>query len=199
MNGIENILSYIKSESDAENEAIEREAIGECERIRQRYARMEREEYHKRIMDGISEAERRLERLNNLAVLESKKQVLRTQQEMIAGAFEYAANEFKQLPKDEYIAFLARCACEASLTGTESIILSPDDKESIGGQVLSEANSALSRAGKIASLILSEETANISGGLILSDGNTEADCSIESLMAEARVKLSPAVASILFD
>ena len=199
MNGIEKILAHIKAESDAQCEAIEREAAEECERIRAEYAKIEKEEYTKLIDAGTIEAARRLERLGSLAVLESKKHILKTQQEMVLETFEYAAKTLLELPEGEYIDFLAKQACAASLTGTEAIILSAADQQSIGKKVLDAANGALASLGKTASLTLSESTADIRGGLILSGGDIEVNCSIDALVAAYRNELSPAVAAVLFD
>ena len=199
MNGIEKILAHIQAESDSECEEIERAAAEECDRIRDEYARSEQDEYRKLIDAGTKDAERRLERMGNMAALESKKHVLMTQQEMVTEAFEYAAGKLRGLPEREYINFLAKQACAASLTGTEMIILSPSDYNTVGKEVLNAANSALRAAAKTASLTLSKETADIRGGLILSGGDIEVNCSIDALMAEYRNELSPAVASVLFD
>ena len=199
MNGIEKILEHIKSESGAECEAIRRAAAEECDRIDAEYAAAEQDEYKKLLNAGTSEAQRRLERLSSLAALESKKHVLATQQEMVAEAFEYAAKKLLELPDSDYIEFLARHASAASLTGEEAIILSPSDRNRIGKKVRDAANSKLSAAGKTASLTLSEKTAGIRGGLILSGGNIEVNCSIDALIAVYRNELSPAVSSVLFD
>ena len=198
MNGIEKILAHIKSESDAECEAVERASEEECKRIRAEYAETEQEEYRKLLDTGKKEAERRFERLKSLAALESKKHILATQQEMVTEAFAYAANKLLELPRGEYIAFLAGQASAASLTGKETIILSPSDYSGCGKDVLDAANAALKAAGKTASLTLSEKTADIRGGLILSSGDIEVNCSVDALVAEYRNELSPAVASVLF-
>ena len=199
MNGIEKILAHIETESYAECEAIERESAEECGRIRAEYAKVEQDEYWKLVNAGTKEAERRLDRLNSLAALESKKHVLATQQEMVAVAFDHAANKLLELPESEYVAFLVKHACNASLTGTEAIILSPADNSRFGNDVLLAANAALREAGRTASLTLSDRTTDIRGGLILSGGDIEVNCSVDSLIAEHKNELSPAVASVLFD
>ena len=199
MNGLEKILAHILKESDAECAVIEKEAAAECERIRASYEKAEQDEYWKLVNEGTKEAERRLERLNSLAALEAKKHVLMTQQEMLTEAFSYAAKKLLELPGNEYTGFLAKQAYSASLSGTETIILSPTDRERYGRDVLELANSALSAAGKTANLSLSDKTADISGGLILSGGDIEVNCSIDALIAECRNRISPEVASVLFD
>ena len=199
MNGIEKILAHIKAESDAECEAIKKEAAEECKRIRAEYAETEQKEYNKLVSDGAADAERRLERLNSLAALESKRHVLMTQQEMLTAAFEHAAKALLELPERDYIDFLVRQTCAASLSGTETIILSPADRDRVGAEVLGAANASLSASGRTASLTLSDKTANIRGGLILSGGDIEVNCSIDALVEEYRNELSPSVASVLFD
>ena len=199
MNGIEKILEHISSESASECAAIAKDAAEECERVRAEYAKAEQDQYWELVNDGTKEAERRLERLNSLAALESKKHVLATQQDMIVAAFDLAATKILGLPGPEYVEFLAKLACAASLTGTEKIILSSSDLSRIGNEVVSAANSILSKNGKPASLTLSDAPADIRGGLILSGGDIEANCSVDSLMSQYRNELSPLVAAELFE
>ncbi|MCL2125520.1 MAG: V-type proton ATPase subunit E [Oscillospiraceae bacterium] len=199
MNGIEKIIAHIKSESDAECEDIRRAAAEECEQIRSKYAKAEQDEYEKLLATGKLDADNRLERMHSLAMLESKKHVLMTQQEMVADAFEYAAKKILGLPEPEYVALLAKLAAAASMTGGETLVLSPADKGRIGAAVLEGANGALRAAGKNAGLTLAEKTADIRGGLILSGGDIEVNCSIDALLEECRNELSPAIAAILFD
>ena len=199
MNGINKIIEHIKSESAAQCKAIEQGAQEECARIREQYAKAEQDEYWKAVNDGTKEIERRLERLTSLAMLESKKMVLATQQEMVNAAFELAVRKLSELPDEEYAAFLVKLACNASLTGTELIMMSQSDSKRFGKEVLNAANAALKAAGRPASLRLSETAVNIRGGLILSGGDIESNCSIEALIAEYRNDLAPRVASELFD
>ena len=199
MIGIEKILAHIQSESDNECKAIEDSAAEENKRILAESKKAEQDEYRDLIDTGTKEAEQRIERLNSLAVLESKKRVLMTQQEMVAEAFNHAAKTILGLPEREYIQFLVKLACSASLTGSETVILSQSDLGRFGKEVLDASNSALSAAGKTASLTLSEKTADIGGGLILSGGDIEVNCSIEALLAEHKNELSPKIASVLFD
>ena len=198
MNGIEKILAHIKSESAAECETITKGAAEQCELISAQYAKAEQDEYWKVFNAGTKEAERRLERLNSLAALESKKLVLATQQEMIAEAFELAAKTLLELPEREYITFLAKLAFGASLTGSETIYLSQSDHKRVGNEVLNAANSALRAAGKTASLSLSDKTVNIRGGLILSGGDIEVNCGVDALVDQYRNELSPRIAAELF-
>ena len=199
MNGIEKIIEYIRSESKAECEAIETAAAEECARIRSEHAKTEQEEYWKMIDAGRKEADLRLSRLNSLAALEAKKQILMTQQEMVSSVFELAVWKLVDLPKDEYISLLAKLACSVSASGDETIILSRSDYRRVGEEVLAAANSALRAEGRSANLTLSEEPANIRGGLILSSGKIEVNCSVDALVERYRKEMTPKIASMLFE
>jgi V/A-type H+-transporting ATPase subunit E len=199
MEGIEKIINHIKSVSAKECQEITDSAIIECERIRAEYLKIEEDEYWKIINAGKKEAQQRLDQLCSLAELESKKQVLSTQQEMLSEAFKLAADMFRELSPKTYISFLIKLACDSSLSGTEEVILSPADKELFGSQLLNDANAALSEAGKKAELTLSDKTANICGGLILFGDNVITDCSTEVLVARHRNALTQFAAEQLFD
>ena len=198
MNGLDKIVEHINSRSVAECEEIAESAIIETSRIRDAHVKTEQEEYWKIINAGTEEAKRRLERLSGLAELEAKKQVLAVQQEMLDTLFDRTVDVFLNLPSGDYISFLAKNACKASLTGEEEIILSANDKANIGKQVLAAANSCLKQSGKKAALRLSETTADIKGGLMLSGGDIVADCSLEALVSLHRNALTPFAANQLF-
>jgi len=108
MNGMEKIIDFIRSESEAELREIAKKAGEECERIRAVYAAAEQDEYWNAIDAGTKETERRLERLNKLAEMEANKQILATQQEMINEAFALAAKKLKGLPKSDFEALLVK-------------------------------------------------------------------------------------------
>jgi V/A-type H+-transporting ATPase subunit E len=199
MTGVEKIIKHIASAAAAECEKIAESAVIECDRIRAEYAKVRQEEYLKIIHTGKKDVERRLERLTNLAELESKKQILTVQQEMLDAVFALTVNKLIKLPPDAYIAFLAKLACDASLTGEEEILLSAADKKKHGAKVLEAANSALSSSGKKGSLTLSDKTAEIRGGLMLSGNGVLTDCAVETLVSHHRNSLTPYAASNLFD
>ena len=198
MNGIDRIVEYIESRAVAECEEIAESAILETSRIRDEHVKIEQDEYWKIINKGTEEAKRRLERLSGLAELEAKKQVIAVQQEMLDILFENVVDIVLNLPRDDYISFLAKNACQASITGKEEIILSASDKASIGKQVLAAANACLKEHEKKAALRLSDAYADIKGGLILDGGDVVADCSLESLVSLHRNDLTAFAANQLF-
>ncbi len=199
MNGIEKIISHIQAESEAECKAIEDEAFKKCEEIRARYEKAASDEYNKITEKGATDAEVHIERLGHVAALEAKKQVLATKQELVSKAFERAAEMLSELPEDDYVALLVRLASEASRSGTEQIVLNENDRARYGGDVLKKVNKTLKAQGRTADLTLSEKTRDMRGGLILTSGDIEVNCTVDTLISQFRNELSSKVATALFE
>ena len=106
----------------------------------------------------------------------------------------YLREKIINLPKEQYVAFLAKLASQASVTGDEEIILNARDRNAIGKDVVDAANAAVS-GGR---MTLSESTGDFSGGLILKRGNVEANCTVELLVDLKRGDLSAKLAKVLF-
>ena len=98
------------------------------------------------------------------------------------------------LPKAEYVSFLAKLAAKAAVSGDEEIILNARDKAAVGADVVSAAN-ALVANGK---LKLSDDTGSFAGGLILRRGSVEANCTVELLVELCRSDMSSELAKVLF-
>ena len=102
------------------------------------------------------------------------------------------------MPEGEYVDLLAKKACEASVSGKEAVILNEDDKTALGQKVVEAANALLTAAGKEASLTLSDETANMTGGLFLKQNDVSVNCSLDSIIGTFREDMDVKVAKVLF-
>ena len=83
-------------------------------------------------------------------------------------------------------------------TGTEEIIVSPDDRKAIGRSFINSLNADLIKAGKKGEITLSDETRNIRGGFILKRGRAETNSSFDTLLTMLRDDVETRVAGILF-
>ena len=176
---------------------------------------------------GRRTADERLERLKSAAQMERRKLELAAKQEVLAEAFDLALEKLCTMPEQEYVALLTKLALEASSTGREQLIFSPQDRSRVGKQVVVAANEALVKGvapelpeaiteskvgaflGKVVNttaamvtgtglLTLSEETRPIKGGFIMVDGDIEVNCAFETLVRLQREKLEKEVAGVLF-
>ena len=199
MKGTEKIIAHIRADGDAEAKKIIDAASKQAEEKRAESFKTALAEYEKLMQAGNAECEDILSGSRRIAEMEAKKSVLSVKQEMISAAFEAAREEIVNMPRDEYTQFLARMAAEASSSGTEEIVLNARDKAEVGKAVCKAANELLSAKGTPGKLTVSEDTADISGGVIVRFGGIETNCSIDALIRQRRSGLSTEVAAALFE
>lgn len=195
---LEHILERIVADARAEAAAIEATAGEEAQRILAD-ADAEAEEISARLVaKARREAEERAARILTLARLEARNTRLAAKQEAIEEAFRLALQRLRALPAEQYSAFLLSQVLTAASTGNEKIILTPEDRDRFGRTLVEEANEALRRAGRPASLRLADETRPLAGGVILRRGEVEINCTFETALRLVRDELVPGVARCLF-
>ncbi len=198
MNGIEKISNRLVADAEAEIAELNAETAERCREIRAEYERRAQEEYQTRLAEGVKAAETRRQRLGSAAEMEAKKSILAFKQEMVAKAFSDAADRLANLPKEQYVPFLASQAAAAASSGTEELVFNARDKAAVGAEVAAAANALLEAKGIRGALTVSGETRAISGGLIVRKGNIEVNCAVETLVQLRRSELASQVAEILF-
>ena len=199
MKGTEKIIAHIRADGDAEAKRIIDAASKQAEEIRAESFKASLSEYEKLMQAGNAECEDILSGSRRIAEMEAKKSVLSVKQEMISAAFDAAREEIVNMPRDKYTQFLARMAAEAAASGMEEIVLNARDKAEVGKSVCKAANELLSAKGTPGKLTVSEDTADISGGVIVRFGGIETNCSIDALIRQRRSGLSTEVAAALFE
>ena len=198
MNGIEKITKEIASEAEAEITSVLTEAEARASAGTEDYAARAKAAEDDLLRAGREAAEQRVQRQERTAKLEAKKEILGLKQELVSAAYDKAKNAILGLDENRYVAFLAKQACAAALTGSEEIILSQSDSERLGDKLVAAANAALKERGLPGELKLSSETRPVSGGLVLRRGSIEVNCTLDKLLEMSRGGLDAEVASILF-
>ena len=191
MDGIEKITGRIAADTEAEIASIQAEARRQADEITARYEAQAKREVAAR---GRRSAEERQARLASVAQLDARKLELAAKQEMLAKAYDRAMERLTSLPDGEYVGLLAGLAAKASSTGREEVILSQKDRARYGKQVVTQANERLGDGH----LTLSVQTRPIRGGLILSDGDVEVNCTFETLVRLLRGEMDRTVVEVLF-
>lgn len=199
MKGTEKIIAHIRADGDAEAKKIIDAASKQAEEKRAESFKAALSEYEKLMQAGNAECEDILSGSRRIAEMEAKKSVLSVKQEMISAAFDAAREEIVNMPRDKYTQFLARMAAEAAVSGMEEIVLNARDKAEVGKAVCKAANELLSAKGTPGKLTVSEDTADISGGVIVRFGGIETNCSIDALIRQRRSGLSTEVAAAMFE
>ena len=228
MNGIEKITQRMEDDARRDINEILTAARAQADEITRRCREQADRESAAITARGESAAAEREKRLESMAEMESRKLVLAAKQEVLDEAFTMALEKLCTLPDEEYIELLAALAVKAARTGREKVIFSRKDRNRVGKAVVTRANDALARkvaprlpgdltdtkAGAILDkvvtgasailagtgmLTLAEETRPIKGGIILSDGDVETNCTFETLVRLQRENISGEVAKVLFD
>ncbi|MBM6925675.1 V-type ATP synthase subunit E [Pseudoflavonifractor phocaeensis] len=195
MDGIEKITGRIAADGAQEAQAILDEARAQAEAITARYEAQAQRESEEILARGRRNADERVERLASVAQLDARKLELAAKQEMLSKAYDLALEQLVNLPDKEYVKLLADLAVKASVTGKEAVIFSQKDRTRYGKQVVTQANERL----KDGHLTMSEQSRPIQGGLILSDGDVEVNCTFETLVRLQRGEMDREVAKVLFD
>lgn len=228
MNGIEKITQRMEDDAQREINEVLTAARAQADEITRRSREQADKESAAIVARGESAAAEREKRLESMAEMESRKLVLAAKQEVLDEAFTMALEKLCTLPDEEYIELLAALAVKAARTGREKVIFSQKDRNRVGKAVVTKANDALARkvapklpgdltdtrAGAILDkvvtgasailagtgmLTLAEETRPIKGGIVLSDGDVETNCTFETLVRLQRENISGEVAKVLFD
>ena len=228
MNGIDKITGKIAQDVQEEIDALLDGARRDAAEIAARYDAMAQKESEDILARGRRSAEERVERLASVAQLEARKLILGAKQEALSAAFDKALDNLLNLPEAQYVALLANLCARAARTGREEVIFSQKDRTRYGKQVVTQANEILARQvapklpGELAGskagalldkvvtgasallagtgmLTLAEESRPIKGGLILSDGDVEVNCTFETLVRLQRDEMASEVAKVLFD
>ena len=196
MKGTEKIIAHIRSDAQAQCDAVLADAQEKCDAIREDFAKQAEAAYAERIRAGVKSCADDGESAARLGRMEAKKTLLALKQEMISRSFDKAAEMLVSLPEEQYVALLAKLAAAASVTGEEEIVLNAADRARVGEAVVKAANEKLGEKGK---LMLSGSTGEFDGGLILRRGNIEVNCTSSLLVELCRGEMSAAIAGVLFE
>lgn len=198
MKGIEKITARISAEAEEAAAAILSEGEETAASIRTEYGKRARDTFESLLNQGKEALEQKVQRAGRAGRLDAKKDILSLKQEMVGQGYKMAKELILAMPEADYIRFLAREAGNASLTGREELILSPEDRQRLGEKLLKAANEVCKSRGLAGEMTLSKQTRPIQGGLVLHQGDIEVNCTLDTLLELSRGSLDAEVARILF-
>ena len=219
MTGLERITAKIIAEAESDAAKILEAADDRCAII-SKEADEKATAAEKKIAEQTEKkCEDIISRAKSSANMTKRNILLEAESEMIDRAFETARREILNFPKEKYCEILVTFI-SGSLTGLietervnrevygdteelpEEILLNADDKAAYGNIILEELRRKV--VGKIDSSVLkkvkiSDETANIDGGIILRYGNIELNCSISKMINGLRATFEGEIAKVIFE
>ncbi len=219
MNGIEKITARIEEDGKAENAALLAQARAEAADIAAKYQAEAQAAAAEILAQGRRAAEERAKHLDSMTQMECRKAVLTAKQDVIEEAFQAAHKQLLGLPREQYVALLAKLAAQAfcakdHIEVGKAVVAAANEQLAKAAAPKLPGEAAESKAGAIldkvvagaaallngtAMLTLAEETRPMDGGFILSDGAVEVNCTFDTLIRLQRGALAGEVAKVLFD
>lgn len=195
---VEKIVEKILTDAKAEAERILEEAHREADRIRAQGEQDAKGAQQPILQEAKAEAQRRRRMHLSLAQLEARNKILAARRQALDGVFAEAAKRLAQLKDQEYLGFLKRLLIQATETGEEEIVLSPQDRAKLNANFLESVNAELRKAGKKGALRIAWENRDLGGGFVLRGQGYEVNVSFQVLIRQAKEHLESEVASLLF-
>lgn len=219
MTGLEKVTGKIIADAEADARATLAAAQADCEAADAAAAAKTEAD-----CDGLRESAGRegeslIRRAKSAAEMARRDVLLETRSGLVEEAYRQAEKEIRDLPTDKYAALLTgmlKAALRRQLEDEQEsmrlygeniapaayeILLNARDRKTYGQQLLDAVNAGsfakigLTRQGAVK---LPNETADITGGLILRCGEVEINCSLRMMFDEVRRRTEGRVSGILF-
>ena len=219
MTGLEKVTGKIIADAEADARATLAAAQADCEAADAAAAAKTEAD-----CDGLRESAGRegeslIRRAKSAAEMARRDVLLETRSGLVEEAYRQAEKEIRDLPADKYAPLLTgmlKAALRRQLEDEQEsmrlygenitpaayeILLNARDRKTYGQQLLDAVNAGsfakigLTRQGAVK---LPNETADITGGLILRCGEVEINCSLRMMFDEVRRRTEGRVSGILF-
>ena len=219
MTGLDKIIDRILGDAKARAREILETAGAECRALAEDYATRAERIRQDIAVDAEAKGEAIVARARSAAAMERRTLLAQTRAALLDEAFEGAKAEVRDTDFGKYrellIALLAGALVEeaestdrAIAFGDEvaefecyEVLFNEADRAAYGPAVVEGAKRAARAkigAARAEKVRLSENTADIDGGLVLRCGDIELNCSLSMLMSEMRRAIESQVSAILF-
>ncbi len=198
---VENIIKKIVDESQAAARSIAEKAERDMGKLNSDLDREETELKEAARKKTQGEAEEIVKRRVSSARLEGRKRVLGEKDMIVGEVYAEARSRMLALSDDKYLDFLKRLTIAHSVDGDVKVMLSKKDVTRFKGRLPQWENDvaqAAQKQGKKGSITISSEMRDIEGGLVLSQGRTEVNLSLDVILDETKYNLEGEVTRILF-
>ncbi len=193
MTGLEKIIKEIEKETSGKVNELLAKANDEAEKIIDS-AKKEAEKKAGEIAEKAELSAKDLaERAKSADELNVKKQILLKKQEIISDIIKEAENRLSSLSGKEYNDIILAMAKKFASGASGEIIFSKKDKENMPADFEEKLKA------ECPSLKISDKTAGIDGGFILSYGGVEENCSFKALFESNMEVLQDKVHALLFE
>jgi V/A-type H+-transporting ATPase subunit E len=196
MTGLDKIIGKINADTESECKAIVQAAEQKCSKI----ISDGENEGRKAAQEIISAAQRSAEKTVEIAESSAsqllRQGALKAKVDVINSTLDEALDTLKNLPTDEYFGAVIKIAADNAIPGECKAKLSAADNGRLPSGF--EASLAQALTAKGAKCSLSDESAQISSGLLLDYGDIVVNCSFEAIIEENADEYKAIISKILF-
>jgi V/A-type H+/Na+-transporting ATPase subunit E len=197
---VENIAKKIIDEAQSSVRSIDEKAERDISRTASELDRQLKELKDRARRQTEAEAQEVIKRRISSARLEGRKRILGEKEMILGEIYAEARERILALPEDKYLGFLKTLAAAHSVGGKETVMLSQKDLARLKGKLPQwekEMAQEVQKKWKDSSITVSTETRDIEAGLVLSQGRTEINLSLDVILAEAKYILEGEVTGVL--
>lgn len=219
MTGLDKIIDRILSDAKARAREILETAGAECRAMAEDYATRAEQIRHEIASEAETRGEAIVARARSAVAMERRTLLAQTKAALVDEAFEGAKAEVRDTDFGKYRELLIALLAGALVEETESadralefgdevadfeyyeVLFNEADRATYGNAVVEGAKRACRAkigAARAEKVRLSDDTADIDGGLVLRCGDVELNCSLSMLMSEMRRAMESGVSAILF-
>ncbi len=198
--GFEDIIRKIKSDAEQEAQRIIEEAKKKREQMLSE-AKKRIEEERKQSLERIKkEAEETKRGIIQKAKLDSRKKILETKQKLIDEIVYQAEKKLLSMNESEFIDFYSKLILNVVKTGSEEVLIVPNDREKKAvDKLIEKVNGELkNKIGEKGQLKFSGEVEEGKGGVVVRRGQTVINLTVDALLRTHRDKIEVEVAKVLF-
>lgn len=196
MTGTEKILKHIEDETQAQTAALLQEARAREAEI----LSAAEKEAAQIINEGQKKAElqekEEAQRLETALAARHRRALLRVRGELVQESLDLAYERLKDLPREEYFAFLYQQLEKQAGPGEGVLQLNDRDLDRLPGDFVEKIRALAAKKG--GSLMLSHDPADIDGGFLLSYGGILENGSLRAIFEARADELKDAVCAVLF-
>ena len=189
---IEKITAKIEQDAKVEIDAVLADAKRTAWEIVERAQKKAEQLVKDAETKGQEDRDKQVQSRHSVAVIDGKNMVLSYKQKLIGECFEEALDKIASMDEDSYLDYLTGIVQSSGITKGE-IILSPRDRK-----YADKLTALLAEKLPGSDFRISDEVKDYRGGLILRQGSTYYNASVEAVRDSIESEMTQEIAAILF-
>ncbi len=196
---LEKLLEKIKSDSQAEADAILAEARAAAARVEAEASNAAGNVRSQQKAKARNAAERESMRIISNARSAARMKVLAAKRDILTRIMEGARARIEQVSDADYRAWLRGLLLAGARSGNEEILPAALDRHLFDAKFLREVNKELTSRGLAGNLKLSADDARGARGCVMREAGVEINLSVDILLAQAFQDAEDELASLIFE